>query len=74
MGTYIFISLEYGQKSKDSFGCYKKVYDKFPETQEFIYKAYIEEYCKENMSADKVLTIIVDSFLSYVVVLLYGLL
>ena len=31
-----------------------KVYDNFPETQEFINKADIEECCKDNISADKV--------------------
>ena len=47
-------NLEYGQKSKDSFCSYKEVYDNFPETQEFIDKAYVEEFCKENISVDEI--------------------
>lgn len=32
----------------------KKVYEKFPETREFIDRAYIEERCKENFFVDEV--------------------
>ena len=42
------------KKSKDCFGCYKKVYDKFPETRTFIDKAYSEECFKEYTSFDEV--------------------
>ena len=64
-----------GQKRKDSFGCLKK-YMKFPETQEFIDKAYIEECCKENISVDDVVYSINSNcyFFLKLVMLLYGLL
>ena len=50
-----FISLvesSYIQKRKDQFGCYEKVYDKFPET--LIDKAHNEKCSKENISVKKV--------------------
>ena len=47
--------LEYRQKSKDSFGCYKKKFTtKLLETQAFIEGACSEECRKENISVDKV--------------------
>ena len=49
-----FYWLEYGQKSKDRFGCYKNISGKFPEMQAFIGKAYSKECCKENISVDEV--------------------
>ena len=41
------------KKAKIALVVIKKVYHKFPETQEFIDKAYIEECCKENISIDE---------------------
>ena len=42
------------KKAKIALAVIKKVYDNFPETQEFIDKAYIEKCCKENISVDEV--------------------
>ena len=42
------------KKAKIALAVIKKVYDKFPETQKFIDKAYVEECCKENTSVNKV--------------------
>ena len=55
----------------------KKVFKKFPKTQAFIVKAYSEECGKENIFVDQVflvLIIVVNFFLFYDFVLLYGLL
>ena len=55
----------------------KKVYKKFPKTQAFIDKSNSEECGKENIFVDQVflaLMIVVDIFMFYDVVLLYGLL
>ena len=37
------------KKAKITLVVIKKVNDKFPETQEFIDKGYIEQCCKENI-------------------------
>ena len=42
------------KKAKTALPVLKKVYDKFPEAQEFIDKTYIEECCKENISIAEV--------------------
>ena len=42
------------KKATIALAVIKKVYDKFPETQKFIDKAYVEECCKENISVNKV--------------------
>lgn len=65
-----------GQKSKDCFRSYENVFDKFPETWIFIDKVYREECSKENFSVEQVfltLIIILNIFLCYGVMLLYGL-
>ena len=65
------------KKAKIALAVIEKVYANFPEMQEFIDKAYIEECCKENIAVDEyflALIINVIFFLFYVVILIYCLL
>lgn len=74
--THLKVFQNDGQKSKDCFRCYENVFDKFPGTWIFIDKVYTEECSKENFSVEQVfltLIIILNIFLCYGVMLLYGL-
>ena len=56
------------KKAKIALAVIKKVYDSFPETQEFIGKTYVEQCWKENTSVDEYflpLIITVSFFLYY---------
>ena len=65
------------KKAKKALAVINKVFDKFPETQTFINKAYNEECRKENISLKRyflALLTIVNFFLCYDVMLFFGLL
>ena len=46
--------LNMDKKAKIALTVIKKIYDKFPETQAFIKKAYSEECRKQNISVDEI--------------------
>ena len=59
------------KNAKIALAVIKKVCDRFPETQEFSNKIYVEECCKENVSVEEVFFNII---FPCDIMLLYGLL